>query len=158
MSTITGMVMMSLGINEAITGDAISSASVAHAAFDTVGLQLPTATIPTTKVSFKTYSLVAGTKTIDLRALPGIENVSQDCDGLKVRAFIFKNPAGNGTMTVAAGSSNGYDIDTFKVRGNADNPQTKVSRETFGTVDGTHKTIDVTGTGTQSFSFGLVLG
>ena len=152
---LSALVMLQMGIVEPLTADGARLTEIPLTEFDLAALQLPTATLPFTKASVKRWTLTAGTVTIDLRALPGLNSTSQDCNGLKVVGLLLSNPAGNGLMTLASGN---YDIDTLKVRGDADDRQIGALRQKYGTVDNTHKTIVVTGTGTQSFDLEILLG
>jgi len=157
--SVTANLNLLLTIEETFNADDLVNQVITHTGYSLVGTTLnATSTPPVTMVSCKDYSLSSGTKTIDLTALAGINGASQDATGLSVRALVLINPAGNHTLTLATGGTNGYDIDTLKVRAHATVASRKVCVETFGAVDGTHKNITITGTGSESFSLGLLLG
>lgn len=153
-----------MGVREVIEAgvDAASSPTIVHNGFDLLNKTLKASggDAPASKISFQTYALVAGAKTIDLTALLGVNDLSQDCTGLKVQQLIFVNPAGNDTLTFSPGASNPYPL--FGTGNDFDLPAGATVAmyvpESLADVSGTVKTIDVAGTGTQSFSVGLVLG
>lgn len=105
------------------------------------------------------YALVTGAKTIDLRTAYTVGGGSADGNGLKVQGFFFKNLGAN-PMTIEAGASNGYNI--LGASGEATIPQNAWMAVYFGEgsadVSDSVKTIDVSGTGTQTFEFAVIMG
>ncbi len=159
--TIAANVFLSFGIIETITGDDIASTQVPHTAFDLVGLTLPTATNPTTQWSGQTYALVAGTKTIDLTALEVLGNAALDTTGLKIQAIVLINPMSNGNLTISGEGTNGRSLGSAHTLFGSASRDTRLILdvpETGVDADATHKLLVVTGTGTQSFSLGILLG
>jgi hypothetical protein len=139
--------------------------AVQHNKFNQSGSRWNATSVPpVSMVSYQTYALVTGSKTIDLTAILNFLAVSQNGTGLKVQSVIFVNPAGNATMNIAPGGSNPYPLfgtgNDIDVPGNA----TVNSWIAFGFPEGLPdvasgaKTITVTGTGTQTFNLGIVLG
>lgn len=158
--SVTANITILSGVTETVTEDAIANQQVSHNGYDLVGLQLPTAAIPVTTPSFKEYALVAGTLTIDLTALLGLKDAVQNATGLKVQYMVIINPQNNANITVAPGASNGYGMDTEVVRGSQVSDTYKVifCAEAFGDVGASAKNITITGTGSQTFKLGLLLG
>jgi hypothetical protein len=96
------------------------------------------------------YAMTAGAVTIDLTASP----VSGD-GKTPIRAFLM-NPAGNSAITVDIGASNGYDGfgDAFSI---TLEPGYSVQLEGDSEIGAANKTLDVTGTGTDSLIVQLQL-
>lgn len=145
--------------------DAASNSTIIHSGFNVAGPKLSaTTTPPVSVVSYQTYALVAGAKTIDLRALLDSVDAAIDCNGLKVQTVIIVNPNGNSALNVAPGASNPYPLlgagndFTLPAATAGDVVAAFVLPEGTPDVSGTVKTIDFTGTGTQTFKVGLVLG
>jgi len=109
--------------------------------------------------SAKLYALVTGALSIDLRALRTVNGGSGDGNGLKVQGFYFKNLGAN-VMTIVGGASNGYLI--FGTSGSVKVQPGGVlvlsCNDASADVDDTHKTIDISGTGSQTFECALILG
>ena len=152
---ISANVMLQFGIVESLVANGIRPTEVPLTGFDLSGLQLPAPTIPFTMASVKRWALVAGTKTIDLRDCPGLNDEHQDANGLRVIGILLSNPAGNSLMTLSPGT---YDIDELIVRGDQSNRQVGALRQSYGLVSNIAKTIVVTGTGTESFDLEILLG
>jgi hypothetical protein len=112
---------------------------------------------------FPQVALVAGAYTIDLTALPDVNGATTTLTGKKVRALFFEN-LGAANMTFAKGASNG--LDTLSGAWTMTLlPGEKrcidlmgVDVASIAAISGTIKTIDVTGTGTDTFDFGVVVG
>ncbi len=117
-------------------------------------------TPPGTMLSAFQKTLVSGGGQIDLRTLPGTTG-TQDGNGLKLQACILYNPTTNAnTITVAVGTSNGY---TFagaacSVTLSPGDTIALFRNDTAPDVDGTHKLLDIAGTGSQVLDVELVLG
>lgn len=105
------------------------------------------------------YALVTGAKTIDLRALYTVGNGTGDANGLKLQGMYFKNLGAN-PMTIVGGASNGYDL--FGASGSLAVPAGGVFSMSFADaspdVSDTDKTIDISGTGSQTFELAMILG
>ncbi len=123
-----------------------------------------TSTPAGTKIAFFRQALTAGAATIDLTAIPH-DGGTVDGTGLKVQAAIFRNPAGNASMVVSDGASNGYNIfgnssGQVLIPGHASEPcQVAIYfPEGLPDVAGGAKNIDIAGTGTEELEVALVLG
>ena len=141
--------------------DGATSPSVTHNKFN-----IPSVThnsgssAPVTMASYRTYTLSGGAKIIDLRALLGVGDESQDANGLKLQTIVIRNPSGNNTLTVGEGAVNGFPL--FGAGNDVDFPGDSEMGfhipEGVVNVSGTDKTIDVAGTGTEKFDMGITLG
>jgi hypothetical protein len=105
-------------------------------------------------------TLSSGTATIDLTALTHQGGGTKTASGKKVRAWLFKNVGAN-LMTITKGASNGYSpVGTTFTKVLA--PTAGASIDDFSdgalTVDGTNKTLDVSGTAAQQLYFKVVWG
>lgn len=145
--------------------DAAVDTTIPLSGFNVQGPKLTgTSTPPVSVESYQEYDLVAGAKTIDLTALVDSLGVTRDCTGLKLQTLIFINPTGNASMNIAPGGSNPYPIfgasNDITVPGNAagDSIVALVFPEGCPDVAAGVKTIDIAGTGTESFKLGVVLG
>lgn len=156
MSISSPLVKFGITATETLTDESLSTAarSIQHTNFDE-----SITPSPATIVSAKLYALVTGALTIDLRALHQANGASGDGNGLKVQGFYFKNLGAN-AMTIVGGASNGYLI--FGTSGSVvvqpGGGLAIYHADASADVDGTHKTIDVSGTGTQTFECALILG
>ena len=141
--------------------DGAPSPNIVHSGFNLVDTVLDdTTTPPVTMTSYQTYALVAGALTIDLRALLGVNDEVQDANGLKLQTIVIRNPSGNNPITIGEGASNGYPI---WGAGNdhivpADSEVGQKFADTLADVSATDKTIDISGTGTETFDVGICLG
>lgn len=117
-------------------------------------------TPPVTADHFQTYSLVAGSKTLDLTSLLDTLGNALDASGKKVQALILVNPDGNHDLTLGADATNGYTIGPITVHGSSSGPTAGLLwlPEALADVGSGAKRITVTGTGTESFSIGLLAG
>ncbi len=104
-------------------------------------------------------ALTAGAATIDLSALTGTNGRAVNGTGKKILA-IFLKPLGANPMTFTAGASNGYLL--FGASGSVAVPNGGFLLKGFGSalsaIDGTHKTIDVAGTGSQTCQVQILFG
>ena len=132
-----------------------------HSGFDLTNLTLnATSTPPVTKTSFLAHALTAGAKTLDFTALPGSNGITHDCTGLKMQLLLIHNPTGNATLTVAPGSSNPYP--PWGTAKDLDIPAGSyfpfIWIDTLPDCSATVKTLDFSGSGTQTFNLGVVFG
>lgn len=145
-----------------VTGvDGATSPSVSHNKFNIPSVtHNANSTAPVTMASYRTYTLVAGAVTIDLRALLGVGDESQDADGLKLQTIVIRNPSGNNAITVTTGATNGFPLfgGTNSVIIPADSELAFHVPEGLVNVSATDKDIDVSGTGTEKFDMGICLG
>lgn len=115
---------------------------------------------PVTMASYRTYSMTAGAFIIDLRVLLGVGDEVQDANGLKLQTIVIRNPTGNNTITVGEGATNGFPLfgASNDVEIPADSELGFHIPEGVTNVSATDKTIDIAGTGTESFDVGITLG
>jgi len=117
-------------------------------------------TPPVTQVAQFAQGLTAGAKTIDLTALVGTNGAAVNGTGLKVQLFKVTNRVGNAAITLTDGASNGYELagDAWKVILLAGQSFTFYGNDATPDVAVGAKTIDCTGTGTQTFDVIVVMG
>lgn len=135
--------------------------TLTHGGFNTALTLNATSTPPATECAYFEQALSSGAATIDLRALTGSNGRAIDLNGLKVQVFKVKAKASNANpITVTVGASNGYLLagsawkvilqpgQEFVFSGNAAAPAVGASA----------KTIDLSGTGTQSVEVAVIAG
>ena len=151
---------------------AVSDPDAVHDGFNQniTGLSA-TSTPPVSEPVYFTAALTAGAYTIDLTALTGADGTI-DGTGKKVQMLLLQNPSGNGLMTFKFGAANPYllcadaawRIPVCPGTGTGDTEKFGEVKMFFPNdstnpdISGTAKTIDVIGTGTQSFRCGIWLG
>lgn len=100
-----------------------------------------------------TKALVAGAGTINLTSVPATGGGNKSANGLKVQLVLFTNPTTNvgSTITIAPGASNAYEL--FGSGNELVIPKGCTLQFYFhdqlADIDGTHKEIDLAGTGTD---------
>lgn len=123
-------------------------------------------TVPVTKTYSQTKSLVASASSLDLDALPGPKSTTISFNGLKVQFVIISCPSGNsGGITFDKAAVEGYNL--F----GADNASDESVEVMPGGIEmrfipnngedvasNSKDKVDITGTGTDSFSIILVAG
>lgn len=103
-------------------------------------------------------ALVAGAATIDLSNLTQAGFGTVNATGLKVRAIQVLAPNTNaGAIQIGTGASNGYAelgvLSKIQPGGDA-----TVYNPNAAAIDGTHKTLDLAGTGTDKLNIHIVFG
>ena len=113
-----------------------------------------------TKMVWINQALTAGAATLDLTSLSGTNGATVTFSGLKVCVAKFKNPSGNGPMTVKFGGSNPYNLlgASWTLIIPADSEITVYTNEGAPDVAGGAKDIDITGTGTEVLEVQLFAG
>lgn len=106
-----------------------------------------------------TQSLSSGAATIDLTTVPALVG-NQSMSGKSLRVFYAMADSENaGEISIQTGATNGYaafgSSGKFTL-GAGDSVMIRLS--TTNTVDGTHKTIDLSGTGTDSIDIQMLFG
>lgn len=104
-------------------------------------------------------ALVSGAATIDLTNLTQLSfSGTIDTTGLKLRSIAVLADSGNANViSIGTGASNGYpSIGVISQIANGD-PVIRICNNSVA-VDGTHKTLDLAGTGTQGCSIILTFG
>ena len=143
------------------TGSASDSSRViTHDAYNESATLSATSTPPATTCAHFLLTLSAGAATVDLRALTGTNGAAVDLNGLKVQAVRIKNLGAN-SMTVKVGATNGHTGIFAATNGHPIQPSGHVqcfSNDAGDDVDATHKTWDVTGTGSQTSEWTIVAG
>ena len=159
--SVTANVNLLVNVDETFNTDALVNQILTHAGYNATGLTLNgDSTPPVTKVSAQDYALSSGTKTIDLTALLGVNDLVQDCTGLKLQLLVFINAAGNADMTISGEGADGYSLGAAHVV----NGSTIATRtimylpEALADVSSSVKNLVVTGTGSQTFKLLLLLG
>lgn len=169
--TIDGKFMLTMTTRETLASnvDGVSNPVIQHDQFNKNERFNANTTPKGTQIISDTIALVAGAKTLDLTALPMPGGGTYDATGKKLLGWFFANRAGNTVDIVAVkGAANGYNFNahassravaTFPVSAN-DNPGWAAGWNGKATnvpaVAGGAKTIDVTGTGTESFDYCFV--
>ena len=112
-----------------------------------------------TKQWSQLVTLTAGAATLDLTALT---NPVRDMSGLKLlELFAIAHEDNANVITIAPGASNGFTgwVGSAGLRLLTALDQNKIGPLYGGiTVDGTHKTIDIAGTGTQKVLISMLFG
>lgn len=103
-------------------------------------------------------ALTAGAVTVDLTALEGV-NTTVDGDGKRPRFIYIKNN-GAAAMTFTKGASNGSTIlgTTWTVIVAPGKMFQQECADDVPAISATVKTIDVTGTGTETFDLAIIIG
>ena len=156
---------MNFTANEVLSLDAATDAPISQDGFNLANVRLSSTSTPAvTKSSYKEYALIAGALTIDLTALTDAVGAALDGTGLKVQTVIIVNPAGNAAINIAPGASNPYPLlgtgNDITIPAHATQLTVIGMYLPDGTPDvsGSVKTLDITGTGTQTFKLGITLG
>jgi len=159
---VTANINLLCNVDETFNEDALSNQTLTHGGYNLTGLLLDSGTTPpVTTVSAQDYTLSSGTKTIDLTALLGVRDTSQDCTGLKPQFLLLINPSGNNAITISGEGANGLSLGSAHTLNGSTIRDTRLIldvSESFHDVDGTHKLLVVTGTGSQSFKLLILLG
>ena len=128
---------------------------VTHAAFDETFTLTAASAVPATTFAGFVKALTAGAATIDLTSLTGTNGATVNGTGLRLQVLRVKNLGAN-DLTFATGASNGYVVGTHTVKTNG--IVMFYFADGLADIDGTHKTIDLTGTTTQTSEWSLVMG
>lgn len=153
---ITSVETISANVPAAATNDK----TITHSGFNKPDTTLnASSTPPVTKCSYSQPALSGGAYTINLAALTGSNGVAVDLTGLKVQAVKIKNNGAN-PMTFTEGASNGYALlgTTFLFTVQPGQEIMLLGNDATPDVAAGDRTIDVTGTGTQSFDLAVVAG
>jgi hypothetical protein len=123
------------------------------------GFNVSALAITATKDAYFVKTLSGGAATIDLTALVATNNLAVDGTALKVKAILIKNNGAN-ALTVTPGASNGYNLfgaaSSFEVCPGC----TKIQNfdATVPDIASNAKTLDLTGSGTQTSNWAIVMG
>lgn len=141
---------------ETLTGvDGASNPDVVHDAFNETARLTASSTVPFTKIIEKVITLTAGAYTLDLTTETGTNGVAVNGTGLKIRLLRMK-PLGANNFSVATGASNGYTIGSRTAYvGGVD---MAYFANALGAIGGSAKTLDFTGTGSQTCEVTIWMG
>jgi len=152
-----------LRVTETLPDALLSSTGnkVLHNGLDSEETFNATTTVPATTVSSFNKTMSSGAATIDLRALTGVNGAAIDGNGLKVQCAKFRNKTTNANnITIVGGASNGFLI--FGTAGTITLPPggeiLLYLKDQSSDIDATHKTIDISGTGSQVLECLIVMG
>lgn len=132
---------------------------VTHNQFDEAFTLNASSSVPATACAFFVQALTTGAATINLAALVGTNSGVIDGTGLKIQAFRVKN-LGGADLVVEPGASNGYawagasDVITVK-------PNCHVlifCNETAPDIASGARTIDLTGSSSQTSEWSIIMG
>jgi hypothetical protein len=149
---------------EVLTGNTVGTSTAAartisHANYNTTSALTSLTTPPVTTCAYFLKTMSSGAATIDLRALVGTNDVAVDLNGLKVQIAKFKNPSAN-AITIVGGASNGYLL--FGASGSVViQPGAEITiyaNDASPDVSASTKTLDITGTTTQSLQCTIIAG
>ena len=161
--SVTARVKQQLTVTETLeTGvDAAANPNIVHDQFNVNETLNATSTVPATTVAADTIALSSGALTIDLTSLNGTNGVSVDGSGLNVQAVLLSNASGNtGAMTFVEGATNGHPLfgASFSIVLQPGDSILAYFPDSGTAIGSSNKTIDVTGTGTESFDYQFVMG
>lgn len=117
--------------------------------------------VTTSVVAASNHALTSGTATIDLTAMLGTNGATVSGSGLKLQYMIARATSTNANpIKIKNGASNGYGGwgSDFAVSLKANQRFMIDGRDLENDVDGTHKTLDLSGTGSQSIDIIMVFG
>lgn len=138
---------------------ATTGRTLTHGEFNESGTLNSGTTPPVTKQASFIATLSSGSLSVDLTSLTGTNGATVDGTGLRVQLLRVKNLGAN-ALTVAGGASNGYDAwggdflitipqnGIFQIYGN----------DAGSDIGSSYKTLDLSGTGTQTSEWTVVMG
>ena len=156
MSLTSPLINWGITATEVLADDTLSASakSVQHTLFNETSTPSPAVVF-----SGDVYALSAGAKTLDLTALYTVGGGTADGTGYKVQGFYFKNLGAN-VMTIVGGASNGYSI--FGASGSVvvqpSGGFCMFFNDASDDIASGDRTIDISGTGTQTFEAAFILG
>jgi hypothetical protein len=162
-STIQANLNLALSVVETFTDAFVTSDNTLTLAAPATNVTLNAgSTPPASKYTGYEVNLSGGALTLDLTNLLGRAGDAFTGTGLKLQAVVFANKSTNAnTMLIATGGSNGYQTD------NATNLSLPLAPgqaaylwldNASQTVGSSHKTFDITGTGSQTLQIFFVFG
>lgn len=131
-----------------------------HTGYSKSGTLNATTSVPATKWAAFLQALSAGAATIDLTAVTGTQG-TVTFSGLKIQLFMATATTGNtGAITLTEGASNGYELagNTWKVAVQSGQSFLFYGNELAPDVGGSTKTIDLSGTGSETVQISIVGG
>lgn len=166
-ASVSATVAMTLTVVETLGTNNVdataSNSTITHNGFNVSTSLSGTSSPAITKTASFSQQLTAGAATIDFTTLTGTNGASVTGNGLRIIAIILTAASGNAgnTITAVTGASNGLPI--FGANGreviNKGATVMKYDPSGLGTaIDSTHKTVDLTGTGTDTLNVIVVMG
>jgi hypothetical protein len=134
---------------------------VTHSSWDTAKTLKVDSSPPVRLWAAAQVALAAGTKTLDLTALLGTNELITDGTGLRVQVLRLRNPSTNANpISIAKGAANGYDGlgADFKVTLAPGAEHLILTNDAGSDISGTNKNLDMVGTGVQALDVGIALG
>ena len=159
--SVSAQVTMKCRVTETLSDTSLASngTDVVHDAYGLATTIKADSAVPATKVAAGIQTLTAGALTMDLTALTGTNGAAVTALGLKLQVWLLKN-LGAAVMTFSEGASNGYAAlgasFSFKLLQNQ-MAQFYLADAAPDVASG-DRTIDVAGTGSQTFQNVMVLG
>ena len=137
----------------------VAAPALSHTGHNTAQTFGAATTPPGTKCSYELCALSEAAKTVDLTDLTGSNGAAIDGSGLRVQAIKIKH-LGDNPLTVEEGDTNGYDGfgASFLVILEKDAEITLIPQDAGADISGTNKTLDFSGTGSETFELSLILG
>ena len=139
------------------TVDAASNPVITHDNFNATGRLYASSTPPAIKLLSKVIALSGGAYTINLTTETGTNGVAQDGTGLRVQMIRIKNLGAN-SMTFAEGASNGIALACLPFTVPAGGIYQLFLNDASPDIAAGDRTIDVSGTTTQTFQLTLLMG
>lgn len=139
--------------------DGADNPVIYHNGFNVTGVIDSTTTPDAEGIVSKTLAMTAGAYTIDLSSMTGTNGAAVNMTGKAIRIFRIEN-AGAAAMTIAKGASNGHTGlgATFQAAIPIGGAIQFYLKSGGVAVSGTDKTLDIAGTGTDSFNLTIVYG
>lgn len=156
---VTSQYAFKIFATETVSGDGFSSQSLVHADYDETGTLSSSSAAPITKIVSKLVTLTTGAYTIDLTTITGTNGVAQDGTGLKVQMIRVKNLGAN-NMTFSEGASNGLSLfgSSWSKVVYPSGVWQEFLNEGSPDIASGDRTIDVAGTGSQTFELTVLMG
>lgn len=136
----------------------VSSPSLSHNAYDESGTLNASSTPPATKIATFLMTLSAGAATINLAALTGVNGASIDLTGLRVQMLRIKNLSASNALTFSEGASNGIALVGLPEVVPAGGIFQKFYNDASPDIAAADRTIDVSGTGTDTAEITIIAG
>lgn len=155
--SVTATVALTLNVSESITGNAPAAISpvISHTAYSIAP------TVTGTLCAFWNQALTAGAATVDLTNCVGTNGIAVSGSGLRVKAIQMTAASDNANdITLTEGASNGYELlgSGWTVGLKAGQSLLFYPAATAPQIGSSAKTIDISGTGTQSVKLSIIFG
>lgn len=153
----TATVVETLPTNTGSASDA--RRKVTHDAYNETASLTSATTPPVTQVAEFLLTLTAGAATVDLRALVGTNGAIVDGNGLKVQILRVKNLGAN-ILTIVPGASNGIDLlgAASSIAIQPGGHAMFYFNDASPDIAAADKTLDCTGTASQTSEWSIIMG